>query len=230
MSSFQFRLPIASITPFTFQDYPDHNAAILWFMGCNMRCSYCHNPDLVMGRYNVLPFAKIEEFLQSRLGFLDAIVLSGGECTLTKDIIHFARFIKSFGFKLKIDTNGCSPHVIEKLIKDGLVDFIALDYKGNREKFQKITNLDGYDLFLHSLKLLNSSSIEWEIRTTFHSSFLDKDDIKCMANLLEKEQIEKPLILQRVIQCNNLGNVNFPEMENFGSEEFEKKYHCNFRN
>lgn len=213
----KLRLPIASITPFTFQDYPNHNAAIFWFMGCNMKCSYCHNPDLVLGRYNVIPLDKIMKFLQARQGLLDAIVLSGGECTLVKDIFGFVNIIKSLGFKVKIDTNGCSPDVIKKLIKDDLIDYVALDFKGTKEKFKNITNLNGFELFKKTLNILKASKIDWEIRTTFHPDFLNTKDIQEMVKLLCDNGIENPLILQRVRAGNNLGNKEF---RNFTYSEF----------
>ena len=83
-----------------------------------MACGYCHNPDLVKGVYKKIPEEKIFKFLKSRIGLLDAVVLSGGECTLSKDLLDFTKYLKQLGFKIKIDTNGTNPELLEKLISE----------------------------------------------------------------------------------------------------------------
>ncbi|MEM9963866.1 MAG: 4Fe-4S cluster-binding domain-containing protein, partial [Asticcacaulis sp.] len=86
------KLPITSITPFTFQDFPERTACILWFSGCNMACGYCHNPELVKGTLARLPEEKITGFLNSRKGLLEGVVLSGGECTLANALPDLCRY------------------------------------------------------------------------------------------------------------------------------------------
>ncbi|OYW79051.1 MAG: anaerobic ribonucleoside-triphosphate reductase activating protein [Asticcacaulis sp. 32-58-5] len=153
------KLPVTSLTPFTFQDFPEHTACILWFSGCNMACAYCHNPDLVTGAFKRLPSERIEEFLLSRQGLLEGVVLSGGECTLSSALPWLCRKLKSMNFKVKIDTNGSRPEKIEELLNEDLVDFIALDFKAPPSKYRAITHLDDWSLFERSLKLVVTANI-----------------------------------------------------------------------
>ena len=107
----------ADITPLTFLDYPKKAACIFWYTGCNLRCPYCYNPELVLshgGGQDEMAF------LRERAGFLDAVVLSGGESTLNPDIAEVCREIKKLGYLIKVDTNGSNPHVIRGLLEEKL--------------------------------------------------------------------------------------------------------------
>ena len=115
---------IYDITPFTLLDYPHKTACILWFTGCNMRCSYCYNPDIVFGK-GKKTIGEALQFIQSRIGLLDGVVLSGGECTLHKQVFELAIELKKMGLLVKIDTNGCNRIFLEQLIQNNLVDFIS---------------------------------------------------------------------------------------------------------
>lgn len=176
--------PIYSITPFTLLDYPDKTACILWFAGCNMRCLYCYNPDIVLGK-GKLSFSEALHFLKKRGKLLDGVVISGGECLLHKNIIELLVEIKKIGLLIKIDTNGSKPQIIDFLIKEKLIDYVALDFKAPADKFKSITKSDLYTNFISSLKLLINSFTPFEVRTTLHSSLLGQDDIQLMIDVLE---------------------------------------------
>ena len=113
--------PIYSITPFTLLDYAHKSACILWFAGCNMRCLYCYNPEIVLGKGSI-SFEKALGFLRSRKILLDGVVFSGGECLLHKNIIELIAEVKKMGFLVKIDTNGSQPKVLKSLIEKQLID------------------------------------------------------------------------------------------------------------
>jgi pyruvate formate lyase activating enzyme len=179
--------PIYSLTPFTLLDYPHKSACILWFAGCNMRCLYCYNPEIVLGKGS-LSFEKILSFLNSRKNLLDAVVFSGGECVLHKNIIQLIAEVKKMGFLVKIDTNGSSPEVIQKLLNQNLIDYIALDYKAPTSKFQAITQSDLYDSFEKTLDLILKTTIPFEVRTTYHSDLLTEQDLASMVLYLEKKK------------------------------------------
>lgn len=204
------KLPITSITPFTFQDYPGHTACILWFSGCNMACGYCHNPELVKGELAKFPFEKMTTFLESRKGLLDGVVLSGGECTISPSLPEFAAWLRTLGYHIKIDTNGTNPDMLEKLLTNGLVDFIALDFKAPREKFTAITGSHQYDQFERSLFLLCRSEVSLEIRTTVHADQLDEEDINSMMSVLSNHGFSGRYYLQRFKQGFTLGNLGAP--------------------
>ncbi|MBN8543666.1 MAG: anaerobic ribonucleoside-triphosphate reductase activating protein [Alphaproteobacteria bacterium] len=204
------KLPITSITPFTFQDYPEHTACILWFSGCNMACSYCHNPELVKGELAKLPFEQVTEFLESRKGLLEGVVLSGGECMMSAQLPEFARYLKMLGFKVKVDTNGTNPDMLEKMLGEQLIDYIALDYKAPSDLFQSITGFDGYTRFEQSLKLLIASGVSLEIRTTVHADLLEEEDINAILKHLEILGFNGTYYLQNFRAEKTLGNIGIP--------------------
>lgn len=178
--------PIYSLTPFTLLDYPHKSACILWFAGCNMRCLYCYNPEIVLGKGS-LSFEKIFSFLNSRKNLLDAVVFSGGECLLHKKIIPLITEVKKMGFLVKIDTNGSSPEVMQQLLNQHLIDYIAIDYKTPKSKFQAITQSDLYDSFEKTLDLILEAKIPFEVRTTYHSDLITEDDLKEMVAFLDSK-------------------------------------------
>ena len=193
---------IHSFTPFTLLDYPDKSACILWFAGCNMKCDYCYNPEIVFGK-GLFYFSEIFSFLKTRRNLLDAVVFSGGECLIHKDIISFIKLVKSLGFLIKVDTNGSQPKVLEKLIKEKLIDYVALDFKGTKEKFFAITKSDFYSQFISCFELLQNSSIPFEIRTTYHSSLLNPEDIASMQNVLVELGYDKTYFIQNFRNYQN---------------------------
>lgn len=193
---------IHSFTPFTLLDYPDKSACILWFAGCNMKCDYCYNPEIVFGK-GAFYFSEIISFLKSRRNLLDAVVFSGGECLIHKDIILFIKLVKSLGFLIKLDTNGSQPKVLEKLIKEQLIDYVALDFKGTKEKFFAITKSDFYSQFLSCFEVLQASYIPFEIRTTYHSSLLNLEDIVAMQHVLLKLGYDKNYYIQNFRNYQN---------------------------
>ncbi|WP_317173122.1 anaerobic ribonucleoside-triphosphate reductase activating protein [Flavobacterium soyangense] len=178
--------PIYGLTPFTLLDYPHKSACILWFAGCNMRCLYCYNPEIVLGKGS-LSFEKILSFLHSRKNLLDAVVFSGGECVLHKNILTLIAKVKKMGFLVKIDTNGSLPDTMQQLLNQNLVDYIALDFKAPKSKFQSITQSDFYDSFEKTLDLMLKIEIPFEVRTTYHSDLLAEEDLREMVHFLENK-------------------------------------------
>lgn len=176
--------PIYSITPFTLLDYPHRSACILWFAGCNMRCTYCYNPDIVFGKGS-LTFDAAISFLETRKGLLDAVVFSGGECLLHKDILSFAIVIKQMGFLIKIDTNGSRPDALQKLADHNLIDYVALDFKALPERFRTITQSNLFIPFERSLRLLIHGHVPYEVRTTIHTALFSNTQIILMAEWLQ---------------------------------------------
>ncbi|OQX50761.1 MAG: anaerobic ribonucleoside-triphosphate reductase activating protein [Candidatus Cloacimonas sp. 4484_209] len=130
-------------------DYPGKICAIVFTRGCNFRCPYCHNPELVLPEnYSpLIPEEEIFSFLEKRRGKLDAVEITGGEPTLQEDLTEFIRKIKEMGFLVKLDTNGSFPSVLEKVIYSGLVDYIAMDVKAPLEKYRQVRLQRGRNLF-----------------------------------------------------------------------------------
>lgn len=179
-------LPIYDLTPFTMLDFPDRIACIVWFSGCNMRCPYCHNPEIVKGKSGKLKTADVLSFLQDRRGLLEGVVLSGGEATLYEGIIPFAREVRKMGFAVKLDTNGTRPDIISRLLDEELLNYVALDYKAPASKFKSITGIKAKEAFDSSLRLLcGQMFVPIEVRTTVHTGILDERDISEIMQDLE---------------------------------------------
>ncbi len=187
---------VSSITPFTLLDYPGHSACILWFSGCNLRCPYCHNPELVRGPHPRVDPGEIAAFLELRHGLLEGVTLSGGECTLCPNIVAICRELKRFGFLVKIDSNGCRPEILTELIERRLIDYIALDYKAPLQRFEQVARRDLFAAFERSLDQIVHSDIECEIRTTTHSHLLDEEAINAIIDDLEQRGYRKRYYIQ----------------------------------
>ncbi len=198
---------IYDITKFSALDYEHHLSAVLWFAGCNMRCPYCHNSDIVFAKNNINK-NELFTFLKSRVGKLEAIVLSGGECTLYKDLPILAKDIKELGFKVKIDTNGTNPNIIKKMVDKNLIDFISLDFKAPKEKYTAITSHKDFSLFLESLIYLIKKEQNFEVRTTVHTDILDENDINTIIKELHHLNFKGTYYIQNYVhQDKILGNL-----------------------
>jgi len=161
-------------------DYPGRVSSVIFTGGCNLRCGYCHNPDLAC---NSDKLEKIDDeevffFLEKRKGLIDGITLSGGEPTLDKDLFDFLRRVKGMGLLVKLDTNGFSPSVIEQCLSEKLVDYIAVDLKTSPLKYSSLTKRDpDFSLIILTLDIIRKSGIEYEIRTTCVPGFVTIEDI-----------------------------------------------------
>lgn len=148
-------------------DYPGLIACVLFVPACNYDCFYCHNRFLLSGDSDKLDLADVEDFLQKRQGLIDAVVISGGEPTLQKDLIAYLEKIRKMGYKLKLDTNGSNPEVIEKILDKGLVDYYAVDYKAPKGRYQEICGEKADpEQVLVTINLLLSQGADFEVRTT----------------------------------------------------------------
>ncbi len=178
--------PLYDITPFTALDYPDHLATIFWFAKCNMRCVYCYNRDIVFGEGKISEEEALA-FLDSRIGLLEGVVLSGGEATLYSDLVEFCQKIKQKKFKIKLDTSGINFEMVYTLVENDLIDYIALDYKAPKEKYFEITKDKHFDSFSKTLNFLIQKQFPFEVRTTVHSDLLRVEEInRIIKDLLKR--------------------------------------------
>ncbi len=221
--------PIYSITPFTLLDYAHQSACILWFAGCNMRCLYCYNPEIVLGKGSI-SFEKTLAFLHSRKKLLDAVVFSGGECLLHKNIIELIIEVKKMGFLVKIDTNGSKPNILKTLIEKQLIDCVALDFKALPEHFEKITQSVLFSPFEKSLHLLLESPLPFEVRTTVHSELLTEKDIQQMIVYLEKKNYTGNYYIQHFVNdIKTLGKLGHSFRELDSQKLSTSKINVHFR-
>jgi pyruvate formate lyase activating enzyme len=165
-------------------DYPGKICSIFFSGGCNMRCRYCHNPELVM-QNSKTPVVGNDEaiaFVEKRKGLLDGIAITGGEPTLSKNLIPFLRSLRATGVSIKLDTNGLQPGIIEAVLENKLVDYIALDIKTSPEKYGDLTGReDAFPYIRKTLVAVKIADIDYEIRTTCIPGYVEFDDIKKIA-------------------------------------------------
>jgi len=212
-------MKIGGIQKFSTVDYPGYAVASIFTIGCNMRCGYCHNPELVLPEQfaGEIPEDEILEFLESRKGLLDGVAISGGEPTMQEDLPEFIRKVKEMGFRVKLDTNGTNPWMVAQLINEGLVDFIAMDIKGPLDKYIQIAarpvDLDAIEQCVRLIK-----TVDHEFRTTIVRTQLDPEDFEAIGQLVDGAQ---RFALQYFIPGNTV-SPNFREEVSFTSEEMEQ--------
>ncbi len=153
----------------TLLDFPGHVAATIFTGGCNFRCPFCHNSELLPSWVQEsFSEEEIFSFLQKRKGILEGVCITGGEPTLQPDLEEFIRRIRSLGLLVKLDTNGYRPDVLADLCGKGLLDYVAMDIKSSREHYRKATGCPGLDIenIDHSIRILLRGSVPFEFRTT----------------------------------------------------------------
>jgi len=166
---------IGALVKQSFIDWEGKIVAVIFTKGCNFRCGYCHNPELVLpelfNRSSDISEKEIFDFLKSKQSWLDGVVITGGEPTLHPDLEDFIRLIKAINFSVKLDTNGTNPSILKKLIQENLVDYVAMDIKNvlEHDQYNKVANCNYTDLvnrILQSIEILKKSSIGYQLRTT----------------------------------------------------------------
>lgn len=165
-------------------DFGSYLSAVIFTQGCNFKCPYCHNPELVCpSLFNKSIYVdEVLSFLKTRQGKLDAVVITGGEPTLHKNLPEFIKQIKSLGFKVKLDTNGTNPSMLKSLIANNLLDYIAMDIKGPKAKYKYIVRAEvDMEAITKSYDLIVNSNIDHEFRTTVVDELMDEQDIKQIA-------------------------------------------------
>ena len=186
---------ICGLNKTTLLDYPGHVAATIFLGGCNFRCPFCHNRDLVfvnegMEKKLVMNYEedKIFAFLKKRKGILTGVCVTGGEPTLNKELPFFLDKIKSLGYLVKLDTNGYRPEVLKELLSRELVDYIAMDIKNSPLKYGVSTGVAGIDIskIKESVDyLLSGMAPDYEFRTTVVKELHDKNDMYVIADWIK---------------------------------------------
>jgi pyruvate formate lyase activating enzyme len=175
-------MQFAGLVKNSFLDFPGYIAAVVFVPGCNMDCWYCHNKNL-WKEENIIDPAEIEGFLESHKGFLDGVVVSGGEPTLQEDLEEFIRSVKSKGYLVKLDTNGTNPQTVKRLLP--LLDYIAVDIKAPPGALRRAVSWDMDETPIwETADLLIKGAAVYEFRTTM-MPLLDTEDIGKIAKRLQ---------------------------------------------
>lgn len=170
-------------------DFDDHISTTLFTSGCNMRCPFCHNSSLVLtpNENPQIPWEEIMAFLEKRKNVIDAVVVTGGEPTLMGDLIPKLSDIKSLGYKVKLDTNGTRPEVLRLAVEQGLVDYVAMDIKNCKEKYQATSGMKNLRIsdINESIRYLIKGNIPYEFRTTTIEEFHTENDFELIGQWVE---------------------------------------------
>lgn len=199
-------------------DYPSKIASVVFTQGCNFRCGYCHNPELIELKSNLqIDESFIFDYLKKRKGLLDAVVISGGEPCIQGDLAEFIRQVKNLDYLVKLDTNGSFPFMLERLFSDNLIDYIAMDIKAPLYKYREIANAGiNLEYINKSIDLIKKYAPDYEFRTTVVKSQLSFEDINEIAKLLKGA---KKYYLQSFVSSKILDNSLKNEIS-YTQEEF----------
>lgn len=178
---------IQGLQKLTLLDYPDRLACTVFTGLCNLRCPFCHNASLISGGNSTIEWNEVLKFIQSRVGILEGVCVTGGEPTLQKNLSRYLMDIKELGFLVKLDTNGTRPKVLKDLVANALVDYIALDVKNSPNRYGETVGIQDFDLspIEESMEFLLTDAVEYEFRTTIVKDFHDEADLLELANWIK---------------------------------------------
>ena len=175
-------MKIGGLQKLTLIDYPGKVSATVFLIGCNFRCPYCQNPELVdpnkIKNHPQIKTSDFFKFLEQRKGFFEGVCITGGEPTIHRDLPVFIKKIKNLKFLVKLDTNGSNPRMLEKLINENLIDFIAMDIKTSLSKYNKVGWHRGTSLIQKSVEIIKESGKEYEFRITVAPKIVNEKDMK----------------------------------------------------
>ncbi|MFA5163564.1 MAG: anaerobic ribonucleoside-triphosphate reductase activating protein [Patescibacteria group bacterium] len=211
---------IGGLEKLSLLDYPEHLAAIIFTQGCNFRCHFCYNPQLVLPNKEKGPALEESDlflFLKSRQGKLEGVVITGGEPTLHPDLPEFIKTVKDLGYLVKLDSNGTNPEVLERLIKDGLLDYIAMDLKAPLEKYSASVGVAvNCNNIKKSVKIIMASGLPYEFRTTLVPGLIEASDIPAMGQLIKGAS---KWYLQSFKSDTDLVNPDYESARPFSAQE-----------
>ena len=211
-------MKIGYVQKTSFIDYPGKISAVVFMQGCNFRCPYCHNPELVdPERYcDIIFMEEVYSYLEKRRGKLDAVVITGGEPTLQSGLIGFMQRIKSMGYLVKLDTNGSRPKIIQDALSKNLLDYLAMDIKAPWDKYSHVTgSLVNITHIKKSMATIMESDIAYEFRTTLVNSLLDPGDVLNIAKMIKGSKL---YVLQKFVSSKQLDRT-YARKSSFSNEE-----------
>jgi pyruvate formate lyase activating enzyme len=201
-------------------DYPESVSCVVFTMGCNMACGYCHNPELSKPVQPIRTGFTEEmffEFLESRKGKLEAVVITGGEPTIHDDLPDFIKKIKEMGFKVKLDTQGTRPEMVEKLLNEKLLDYVAMDIKAPIERYREVTvSMVNTDDILRSIKIIMNNAPGYEFRTTIVKDQLDENDMEKIGEMIKGAPF---FALQKFVVYGRTLDPSFMQKEGYDGQK-----------
>ena len=203
----------------TLLDFPGRVACTVFLGGCEFRCPFCHNADILdMNAPALMEEDELLSFLKTRQGLLDGVAFTGGEPLLRKGLDELFKKIRDLGYKIKLDTNGNHPQYLAELIGEGLLDYVAMDVKNCKDRYGETIGLQGYDTanIDESIKVLLDGNIDYEFRTTVIKQFHDEESFEGIAEWIAGA---KNYFLQGFVDRDT---VPYSGFEAYGADEMEK--------
>ena len=201
-------MKIAGMQKLSLLDYPDKVAAIIFTQGCNFNCPFCQNSELIKTKSkDEIPEDEIINYLTKRKKILDGLVISGGEPTLQKDLKSFIKKVKELGLSIKLDTNGFNPQLLQELIDEKLIDYVAMDVKNEICKYSDTCGMKSFKIknILESINILKNSNIDYEFRTTIMKEY---HDIASIEEILKTIGSKPKYFLQNFNPSENVPDKN----------------------
>ena len=210
-------MAIVGIDKLSLLDYEDKVSVVLFSQTCNMRCPFCHNGEAILGasKEDEIGFNEILDFLKTRRGLIDAVVFTGGEPTLENDLKVKIKAVRDLGFLIKLDTNGTNPEIVNNLLDEGLVDYVAMDIKNCPSLYAETVGLKCVNIenIKKSISIIMKKAPDYEFRTTLVKEFHEKMDYQEFLNLIKGA---KRLFLQKFVDregCIKKGLHDVDEVE-----------------
>jgi pyruvate formate lyase activating enzyme len=213
---------IGGLVKFSLIDYPGKMAAVVFTKGCDFRCPFCHNSELVIPeKFNKsIPREDVIQFLSKKRGKLEGVVISGGEPTLQEGLIAFLDLMKRFGYLVKIDTNGSRPDVLKTLINLRLVNYLAMDIKAPLHKYHELTGVNfPTEKIQESINIILNSNLPHEFRTTLVKPLLKEEDIADILPLIEGA---RKYTVQRFIPSKKMIDPTLKLQDHYSEGEIEE--------
>ncbi len=216
---------IKGLQKITMLDYPGKIACTIFVFGCNFRCPYCHNEELVLAeeakKLKTYSEKEVLNFLKKRKKFLEGTCITGGEPTLYPELLDFIKKIKKLGYLIKLDTNGTNPAMLKKLLRGKLVDYVAMDFKAPFEKYEQIVNAKvDLDKIKESIDIIKKFP-DYEFRITIVPEQLEKKDLLEIAKFLKEKKANKAFYLQQFRNDKCL-DKEFEKKSNFPLEKLKE--------
>lgn len=214
---------IGGLQKFSLIDYPKKVAAVVFTQGCNFRCPFCHNSDLVLPEQYNNPISEEEvlAFLEKRKGQLTGVVVTGGEPTIHKDLADFLRKIKTLGYAVKLDTNGSDPEFLKALVDGGLVDYIAMDIKTSLPRYSEASAVDvDIQNIKKSISFIINCGLDYHFRTTLVSKYISSKDLEDISKILNDAKA-KQYIIQKLDTKSHLLDEALKDGRVYSEEEFK---------
>jgi pyruvate formate lyase activating enzyme len=200
------KFQIGGLQKLSLLDFPKRMCAIVFTTGCNYRCPYCHNFELVENGEGDFSTEEVLDYLVKRKNVLDGVTITGGEPTLQPGLEDFMKEVKQrTNLQIKLDTNGTNPQIVEKLLKENLVDYVAMDIKNDFDNYSEVIGIKNYDTakIKETIKIIKENAKEFEFRTTIIKDYHKKENIKKILDYIGKDS---NYYLQQFIVSENVPN------------------------